>query len=139
MAVARVYATAEQYTAYVAPDTPPDNVAALLRDASLMLESEVLRYALYDVDATGAPSDPLVVQACADAVCAQVQWWGEIGDSTGAMGVGWGGVSAGSVSLSRSVTAVSGADSPARQFAPKVADHLTSPDLHCKLRLGWTW
>lgn len=133
------YATPEQYAAYVDPEPSPDNIGNLLRDASLMLDSRVLRYALYDVNADGAPTDPLVVQALADAVCAQVEWWGEIGDSTGAMGVGWGGVSAGSVSMSRSVTAVSGDDSPARQFAPKVADHLTAPNLHCRLRLGWVW
>jgi hypothetical protein len=132
-----LYATPEQYAAYVDPEPVPDNVAGLLRDASLMLDSRVLRYALYDVDTSGAPTDPLVAAAFRDAVCAQVEWWGEIGDSTGAMGVGWGAVSAGSVSMSRSVTAVSGEDSLARQFAPKVVDHLTAPNLHCKLRLGW--
>lgn len=134
-----LYATPEQYAAYVDPEPVPDNVAVLLRDASLMLESRVLRYALYDVDASGAPTDPLVVQALADAVCAQVEQWDELGTSSGLLGAGWGAVSAGSVSLSRSVTAVSAADSPAQQFAPKVADHLTAPELHCRLRLGWTW
>ncbi|WP_457028104.1 hypothetical protein [Kitasatospora sp. P5_F3] len=126
--MARVYATSAQYATYtgLAPDADTDR---LLGNASKMLDAEVLRLCLFEADTDGYPTNQLVIEAFRDATCAQVQWWGEVGDSTGAAGAGWGSVEIGSVKLGRSVTAVNGAASPAREVAPQVWDALQSPDL----------
>lgn len=133
----RIYATPDDLATYTGRPAPADAVRLLTR-ASQMLDSRVLRACWYVADpTTGIPTDLLVVAAFRDAVCAQVDWWQELGDSTGAAGAGWGGVKIGSVDLSRSVTAVSGGDSPARQIAPQVWDALQSPDLTPdRFRLG---
>ncbi|GAA2825347.1 hypothetical protein RMN57_13240 [Kitasatospora sp. CM 4170] len=137
MAVARVYANPDDLTAYTGQPAPADATRLLTR-ASQMLDSQVLRACWYVADpTTGMPTDSLVLAAFRDAACAQVEWWQELGDSTGAAGVGWGGVKIGSVDLSRSVTSVSGSDSPARQIAPQVWDALQAPDLTPdRFRLG---
>ncbi|MCX5197224.1 hypothetical protein OOK31_25555 [Streptomyces sp. NBC_00249] len=126
--MARIYATAEQYEAYTYAPAPTDIEYRLAR-ASEFLDSQVLRLCRYEVTDAGLPSDTVVAAAVARAVCAQVQWGVEVGDVTGAAGVGYGSVEIGSVKLSRSVTAVSGDDSPGRQIAPAVWDALRSPDL----------
>ncbi|MFF7829722.1 hypothetical protein ACFZCM_31355 [Streptomyces rochei] len=131
----RVYATTTDLANYLGA-APPLDAQQLLDAASRMLETRVLAYCRYDVTDLGMPSDPDVAKAISRAVCAQVAWWGEIGDSTGAAGVGYGSVSIGSVNLGRSVTSVSGDDSAARQLAPQVADELRAPHLHDKLFLG---
>lgn len=131
----RVYATAADYETYTG-ETPPADIDRLLQAASLMLDTRVLAYCRYDVDDQGAPSDSDVAAAVGRAVCAQVFWWGEVGDSTGAAGAGWASVSIGSVNLGGKATAANGADSAARQIAPQVADELRSPDLHDKLYVG---
>lgn len=134
----RVYATVAEYEAYPGGTSPaPAGTDIRLVQASRMLDRQVLRYCAYDVDSAGMPTHPLVIEALRDAVCAQVAWWGQVGDPSGADAVGWGSVSIGSVSLGRSVTAVSGDDSPARQLAPAVWDALTSPDLTAAIfRMG---
>lgn len=127
--MARVYATAAQYQQYTG-QTPPENIEILLADASRMLDRRVFRYCWYTVDSvTKLPTNALVAEAFAEAVCAQAEWGDEIGDTTGAAGAGWGSVELGSAKLSRSVTAVSGSDAPGRQIADKVWDSLQSPDL----------
>lgn len=131
----RVYATTTDLANYLNA-APPLDGARLLADASRMLDSLVLGYCRYDVDDDGMPTDEAVAAAIGRAVCAQVAWWEEIGDSTGAAGVGYGSVAIGSVNLGRSVTSVSGDDSAARQLAPRVLDELRAPDLHDKLVLG---
>jgi hypothetical protein len=115
---------------------PPVDAAHLLEGASRMLDARVLQYCRYDVTTDGLPSDEDVAEAIGRAVCAQVAWWGEVGDSIGAAGVGYGSVSIGSVNLGRSVTSVSGDDSAARQLAPQVLDELRAPHLHGRLILG---
>ncbi|WP_416975659.1 hypothetical protein [Streptomyces sp. 4F14] len=137
-AAGRVYATVPEYEAYPGGTTPaPAGTAARLAQASRMLDRQALRGALFDHDETGMPTHPLVLAAFRDAVCAQVAWWAQVGDPSGADGVGWGSVSIGSVSLGRSVTAVSGDDAPARQIAPAAWDALLSPDLTaCIFRMG---
>ncbi|PBC80114.1 hypothetical protein BX265_4950 [Streptomyces sp. TLI_235] len=125
----RVYATPEQYQAYTG-QAPDADTSRLLTRASEMLDRAVLRACWYQVDTvTGMPTDSVVLAALADATCAQVQWWGELGDSTGSSAVGWGTVKIGSAQLSRSADSVSGGDSPARQLAPAVWDALQSPDM----------
>ncbi len=126
----RVYATVSEYEAATGASPAPANAAARLAKASRMLERLVLRYCAYDVDtASGMPTHSLVLAACRDAVCAQVEWWATVGDPSGADAVGWGNVSIGSVTLGRSVTAVTGEDAAARQLAPAVWDSLLNPDL----------
>ncbi|MEU8473759.1 hypothetical protein [Streptomyces hygroscopicus] len=133
--MARVYATAADYQQYTG-QAPPVDVDQLLSRATRMLEAQVLRLCWYEVDTDGMPTNPLVLEAIRRAVCAQVQWWGELGDSIGAAGVGWGSVGIGSVSLSRP-GAASGSASAAREVAPQVADELQSPDLTPEIfRLG---
>ncbi|MGW4810551.1 hypothetical protein ACWEPB_02750 [Kitasatospora cineracea] len=125
----RVYATGSDYQAYTgqAPDADTDR---LLTRASQMLDALVFRMCWYVADpATGLPTDAAVAAAFRDSVCAQVEWWSELGDPLGVVGVGWGTVHIGTAHLQRSVTAVTGADSPSRQIAPQVWDALTAPDL----------
>ncbi|AZM46569.1 hypothetical protein DMB38_12770 [Streptomyces sp. WAC 06738] len=126
----RVYAQPGDLTAYTGQPAPAD-AERLLRDASRMLDAEVLRYCWYDVDPDGYPSNSTVRESVRDAVCAQVAWWGELGDSTGAAAAGWGSVSIGSVSLSGGAGGAGGGGQrpPARQVAPQAGDVLRSPDL----------
>lgn len=133
--MARVYATPADYQSFTGQAAPAD-AEQLLAAATRMLESTVFRLCWYEVDADGMPSNTTVAAALRDAVCAQVAWWEELGDSVGAAGAGWGSVSIGSVSLSRP-TAGTGDSSAARQVAPQVWDVLTAPDLTPDiLRLG---
>lgn len=127
--MARVYATAADYQQYTG-ETPPADVDVRLARASSFLDSRIFRLCWYDADpVTGLPTNALVTAAFRDAVCAQVEWGVEVGDTTGAAGVGWGNVEIGSVRLGRSLTATSSEDSPGRQIAPAVWDALRSPDL----------
>ncbi|MFE6103187.1 hypothetical protein ACFVQ4_24965 [Streptomyces laurentii] len=129
--MSRVYATVAQYEQYTGtiPDPDPATTTRLLGRASRMLDRLILRYCAYDTDDTGMPTNTVVAAAFADATCAQVAWWGSVGDPSGADAVGWGSVAIGSVQLGRSVTPISGEDAPARQIAPEVLDALQSPDL----------
>lgn len=77
----RIYATTAQLAAWL-DSPPPEGAARLLRRASRRVD-ELLRTACYTVDAQGMPTDPAVAAAMADATCAQVEWWGEIGDDQG--------------------------------------------------------
>lgn len=132
----RIYATPTDLAEYTGEDAPA-NATTLLAKAARLLDSKVFRLSWFAADADGLPTDSLVRQAFTNAVCAQVAWWDELGDSTGAMAAGWGNVSIGSVSLGRSVTTVSADSSPARQVAPEVWDILRSPDLTTdRLRIG---
>lgn len=126
--MARIYATAADYQSFTG-QTPPSDITVTLADATRMLESSVFRLCIFEVDEDGYPSNTTVRQAFTEAVCAQARWFDGVGDSTGAAGVGWGSVSLGSAQLSRSVTATSGASSPAREIAPAVLDVLQAPDL----------
>lgn len=128
VAVARVYATSAQYEAYTGSTAPAD-IANRLQRASAFLDAQVFRLCGYEVDNTGMPTNAVVLDAFASACCAQVEWGVELGDVTGAAAVGWGSVEIGSAKLSRSVTATSGDEAPARQIAPAVWDSLRSPDL----------
>ncbi len=123
----RVYATVQEYEADAGP--APEGTAARLRTASRMLDRIVLRFCLYDTDSNGAPAHPLVAGAFREAVCAQVRWWSQVGDPSGADAVGWNSVGIGSVTLSRPENTASGEGSSARQVAPEAWDALLSPDL----------
>lgn len=132
----RVYATTTQLAEYL-QTAPPLDAAQLLAAASKMLDALVLFTCCYDVDDDGMPTDEELAAAIGRAVCAQVAWWGEVGDSSGAAGVGWGSVAIGSVNLGgKTATSADGSDSAARQIAPQAWDELRAPDLHDKIRFG---
>lgn len=128
--MARIYAASADYQTYTG-QTPPTGIDALLAQASRMLDAEVFRLCYYTADPdTGLPTVAVVLAAFRDATCAQAQWWGALGDPLGADGAGWNEVRIGNVMMRRPDTAISGADSPAREVAPQVWDALQSPDLH---------
>ncbi|CAL9529055.1 hypothetical protein [Streptomyces sp. enrichment culture] len=95
---ARVYATPEQLTAWTGQPAPPGAERMLARASEDV--DDALVSAVYDTDTAGMPTDPAIVQALADAVCAQVEYQHATGDDgTGAAGR-WDSVSIGPVSLS---------------------------------------
>jgi hypothetical protein len=126
----RIYATTTDLVTYTGSAAPAgaDN---LLQRASRLLDADLFRLYVYDVDTTtGLPTDPDVAATMRDAVCAQVDWWDELGDSKGALGAGWDDVQIGSVKLQRrSPTAVGASASAAREIAPEVGDVLLSAEL----------
>lgn len=127
--MARIYATAEQYEAYTGATAPVDIDARLTR-ASRFLDSALFRLCIYTADATtGLPTNTIVAEAFANAVCAQVQWWAETGDELGAAGQ-WSSVSIGSVSLSRSgANGSGGSSSPGRTVCEAALEALQQSDL----------
>ncbi|HZF92077.1 hypothetical protein [Streptomyces sp.] len=74
----RVYATTTQLAEYLGA-APPLDSARLLLEASRMLERDFLVPAVYDTTDDGLPSDPVVASALAEAVCAQAEFWMEVG------------------------------------------------------------
>lgn len=93
----RVYATTTQLADYLGTAAPSDG-ARLLKRASRLLDSDFLTPAVYDVDSAGMPTDAEVAAAFAEAVCAQVEFWGVVGEETDISGP-LQGVSIGSVQL----------------------------------------
>ncbi|WP_282792085.1 hypothetical protein [Streptomyces sp. CC224B] len=93
----RVYATPAQLAAWTGEPAPPDAERLLARASEDV--DDVLLCAVYATTAAGMPTDPAVVQALADATCAQVEYQLATGDDgTGATGR-WGSVSIGPVTL----------------------------------------
>lgn len=89
------YATAAEIPASVAAEL--DDVEFSLRSASYRVRA-VLLSARFEVDAESRPTDAAVATAITDATLAQLAFWAETGDSTGA-GAQLGGGSILSVSL----------------------------------------
>jgi hypothetical protein len=118
------YATVEQLTAYLGAAAPA-NAERLLDRASEVITG-VIRTAVYDVDSAGAATDPQVVDALARATCAQVEWFLETGDTTGAAGQ-YTQVSIGNVRLSRG--AGNGTAGPAPREAPQAVTILWTAGL----------
>lgn len=114
------YATKEQLRTYLGGAQLPDGHNRMLDRASDLID-DVLVGVIYDVDASGNPTDADVEQALADAVCAQVEWWIETGDEHGVASQ-FSSVSAGSVSMVRANSATSG--TPAGPVAPRAIRHL---------------
>ncbi|WP_229700680.1 hypothetical protein [Streptomyces camponoticapitis] len=77
----RVYATTTDL-ANALKEAPPLNAQKLLERASELLDSDFLLTAIYDVDDEGMPTHPLVIKGFRDAVCAQVEFWEEVGEET---------------------------------------------------------
>ncbi|WP_216588590.1 hypothetical protein [Streptomyces brasiliscabiei] len=97
MADVRSYATTTQLANYLRA-APPLDAVGLLERATRLLDSDFLKAAVYDVDGDGMPTDPVVQAAFAEAVCAQVEFWGEVGVETDVSGP-LQGVAIGSVQL----------------------------------------
>ncbi|MGW6009711.1 hypothetical protein [Streptomyces sp. NPDC055210] len=97
MADVRSYATTTQL-ANALHQAPPLDAVALLERATRLLDSDFLKAAIYDVDDVGMPTDAVVAAAFAEAVCAQVEFWGEVGVETDVAGP-LQGVAIGSVNL----------------------------------------
>lgn len=118
----RTYATAADYYVFTGGEQPVDEndepvtdreLNALLRRASTQVESYV-RLARYETDDDGYPVDPGVSEAMTEATCAQVTWWDETGDVTGADAIS--GVTK-ILSVSLGSTAAGGQRSPAEARA----------------------
>lgn len=84
--------------------TVPDDPEAtrLLARASRRIDS-LLITALYDTDDQDLPTDVAAAAALRDATCAQVAWWLQTGDESGAQAQ-YQSVQIGSVSLTRGYT-----------------------------------
>lgn len=130
--MARVYATQQQYRDW-SGDTAATVSDALLARASLIID-DALKGAVYDVDpATLMPTDANITEALMEATCAQIQWWDEIGDTTGAgAGAQFQSASIGSASYTKGYSAAgskagnSGALAPMAFTTLEVAGLLTS-------------
>ncbi|MFF8290427.1 hypothetical protein ACF068_14530 [Streptomyces sp. NPDC016309] len=106
--MARVYATPEELAAFTG-EPAPAGAARLLARASRLVDRR-MRAALYDVDASGYPSDPDIREGFRDATCVQVERWVDRdaaaagGDDPAASP--WTSVSAGGLSFSRPAESV---------------------------------
>ncbi|MGW1772528.1 hypothetical protein [Streptomyces sp. NPDC002104] len=127
----RVYATPEQFTAWSGKPAPPDADRLLARASEDV--DDALATALYDTDPAGMPTDPAVVAALADAVCAQVEYQLAAGvDGTGADDR-WESVSLGPLSMSGRRT---GTQAPGSvDLAPRAYRAVT----RAGIRLGVIW
>lgn len=97
MADVRSYATTTQLANFLHA-APPLDAVELLERATRLLDSDFLKAAVYDVDDEGMPTDSVVQAAFAEAVCAQAEFWGEVGMETDISGP-LQGVQIGSVAL----------------------------------------
>ncbi len=128
----RVYATVADYEDFTDGDHEEESVDvvnAKLRRASTMIDG-LTRYARYDVDEDGYPTDADVADAFKRATCAQMAWWDDTDDITGA-GSQDGTVSIGSVSIgARGRSSGNGAPSAAEsRIAPEAVAILATAGL----------
>lgn len=77
----RVYATTGQLATHLG-SAPPTGARRILLRASAKVD-DLLRCARYATDTAGLPTDLALAAVLAEATCAQVEWWGEIGDTDG--------------------------------------------------------
>lgn len=125
----RVYATAADYTTYIqgSGQTVPTDIARRLQRASEVIEA-CLSIAIYDVDATGMPTDTDVIDVFSRATCAQVAYWTETGDEQGSSAQ-FQRMQIGSVQLDRPMRGVS-SDEPAARLAPQARAILQTAGLN---------
>lgn len=94
------YATAEQLTAWLPDGVTVDDGGRLLARASGVLDDHVR--APFDVHTdTDLPTDDDIATAMADACCAQVEFWLEVGEEHDINGLAGSRVSVGQLSLER--------------------------------------
>ncbi|MEH0470881.1 hypothetical protein QA943_18835 [Streptomyces sp. B21-097] len=96
--MSRVYATAEQLAEWTGKPAPQDAARQLAR-ASEDVDSALLT-AVYATDSAGMPTDPDVITALSDAVCALIEYRAETGDSGTGARDRWDSVSLGPASMS---------------------------------------
>lgn len=123
----RSYATLTDLAAWLSAEPPPGSARRLVRATTKI--DQLLVGMIYPVDDNGYPTDTDHVAALRDAVCAQVEWWVEIGDISGS-GVSswWKPVSTKASAAPK--TANIDKESPARQqYAPLVVDLLREAGL----------
>jgi len=101
-----------------------DDVATSLRTASYRVR-DALKTARFEVDGDGKPTDTHVVEAIKDATIAQLSFWAETGDASGA-GAQLGGGSILSVSLPGGSGAADARAKQEAREAPAVDDILRS-------------
>lgn len=121
-----VYATKQDLTkgGWIDAEEMPSSATADLAAASRLVRRLTLT-AIYETDSDGAPTEPRVRDGLRDAVCAQVAWWEQTGDRTGAASI-YAETRVGGVSLRRSAA---GAEPGSARVAPELADILTDAGL----------
>jgi hypothetical protein len=128
-----VYATTADLAHYLEA-APPADARRKLRRASRRV-ANYIRLAVYAADdVTGMPTDATIIAAVRDATCAQVEWWMETGDETGA-GAQYQQVSIGSLSLGRGYSSAGSATGPSQTLSAEAIEHLQragllSPDVY---------
>lgn len=114
---AAAYATDEQLTAFLATGTVVTDSGRLLRRASELLDRHVRAWFHVD-NATDLPTDETVAEAMADACCAVVEAWLEVGEENDVDGLAGTKVSVGHYSGERSP-----------ELPPRAQRFLTNADL----------
>lgn len=112
----RSYATSTDLANYTGTTVPSDADRMLARATEVI--DRMLLTAFYSVDADGEPTDADVIAAVKKATCAQVAWWVETGDESGAGGT-FQSVSIGGVSLTRGYTSKGSAAGHRTRIAPE--------------------
>lgn len=116
---------------YVTSDNLPDGMDAQFVDVDLAIKDasyrirDALKSARFAVDSAGVPVDADVKTAIQDATIAQLAFWGETGDTTGA-GAQTGGGSILSLSLPGGTGTLSAREKAEARDAPTVGDILRS-------------
>lgn len=125
----RQYASTTEFDDWDEDDDYPTPTDSKLRRASGVIDG-LTRNSRYDVDEDGYPTDPDVTDAFRDATCAQVAWFEETDDPTGA-GSQDGTFTIGSVSIgARGRSTGNGApDAASSRISPEAVEVLTNAGL----------
>lgn len=124
----RSYATLTDLAGWLMSEPPAGSARRLIRATEKI--DQLLLGARYPVDDDGMPTDTDHITALKDAVCAQVEWWVETGDTTGSgVSTSWDSVQIGSVSLSRKKSGGASNSSPSQSVAPAAVAALHAVNL----------
>jgi hypothetical protein len=120
-AAGKSYATLGELADYLGTD-PPEGAGRLLIRASRLVDM-LLVGAWYPVDDASMPTDLAHIAALRDATCAQVEWFDETGDSSGAATLIQS-QTVGNVSFSRGYTGRGSVTGPSQRYAPDALNYL---------------
>lgn len=125
----RLYATPSDYDALAEESFDGDNtkLTKRLRAASIEVE-KLVRFARYDTDDDGYPTDDATSEAFTEATCAIVEHWGITDDPTGAEAT-LGAIKIGSVSLGTTSSRESSGDSTESRIGSKAMTILSNARL----------